>query len=288
MLPGQGGAAESTAVRVVISRSLFQDVSLNDAQAAIKVWGRTVAAARGVPVDPVTRVVEGVSALQEALQARQADLIGLLTDEYERLPDRSHLTHLFVSAASDHVEETYVVVTRLDGHRSRLADLAQGSLAIFGTPRMGLAEPWLDLELARQGSPAVRRHFGEVHSQAKLTKALLPVYFSQVDAALVTQRGFDTMAELNPQVGRQLRVIARSPAYIPMLFAIVKGMDPGLQDSIVTNMRDIHLLPTGRQLLNLFQGERLHEITAGELTSSLALLAEHRRMGPAPTGGQPH
>ncbi len=38
--------------RIGFSRGMFTDVNENDARAAIKVWGETIAEERGVPADP--------------------------------------------------------------------------------------------------------------------------------------------------------------------------------------------------------------------------------------------
>ena len=76
--------------------------------------------------------------------------------------------------------------------------------------RMSLALAWLDIALFNDGCRPVAE-FCRVEQNKKLTKVVLPVFFRQNDACVVTRRGFKTMSELNPQVGQQLRVLASSP-----------------------------------------------------------------------------
>jgi ABC-type phosphate/phosphonate transport system substrate-binding protein len=184
-------------------------------------------------------------------------------------------------------EETYVVVTHREGGRARLADLAGTKLGIFGNPRLALAEPWLDVELAAAGLPRANAHFSSLQRHQKPAKAVLPVFFGQAEAALVSQRVFETIVELNPQLGRTLQVIARSPALLPMIFALVEGIDPALHRQLLENLPDVHRSPAGRQVLHLMQGERLELVAPERYDSAWALLAAHRRAvgGATGTGG---
>ena len=55
---------------------------------------------------------------------------------------------------------------------------------------------------------------------AKPSQAILPVFFKQAEAALVTRATFDTAVELNPQLGAALRTLSRSPQLIPAVAAV--------------------------------------------------------------------
>jgi hypothetical protein len=85
------------------------------------------------------------------------------------------------------------------------------------------------------------------------------------------------MIELNPQLGRTLQIIARSPALLPMVFALVEGIEPALHQQLLQNLPDVHHSAAGRQVLQLMQGERLELVAPGRYDSAWALLAAHRR-----------
>jgi len=287
ILAGALPAAERTPLRVTISRTLFEDVNRNDAEAAIKVWGGVIAAERGVAVDPQARIVEGAAEMRNALRERRVELVGLRVDEFESLRGEFRFSDLFVSVLAGGAETTYLLVTHREGGRARLADLAGAKLGIYGNSQMALAEPWLAVELARAGLPGPAAHFAALQRHQKPAKAILPVFFRQTEAALVSQRSFETMIELNPQLGRSLQVIARSPAVLPMVFALVEGIEPVLHRQLLQNLPDVHLSAAGRQVLQLMQGERLELVAPGRYDSAWALLAEHRRLvgGAAATQG---
>ena len=50
-----------------------------------------------------------------------------------------------------------------------------------------------------------------------LDAELAELFFRTVDACLVTESGFQTIVEMNPQVGRRLRVLASSPRIVPFV-----------------------------------------------------------------------
>ncbi len=89
---------------------------------------------------------------------------------------------------------------------------------------------WLDVELARAGLPAAEYFFDPMAHVGKVSEVLLPVFFGKEDACLVTQKVFDIMAELNPQISRQLKIVAASKGYIPGFLAFRKNYKSKVQE----------------------------------------------------------
>ena len=119
----------------------------------------------------------------------------------------------------------------------------------------------------------------------KLSKVVLNVFFRQTDACLVTRRGFATMAELNPQVGRQLTILAASPAVVPALFGFRRGFSTQLKSKIIREFGAVHMSPAGQQALTIFQVGQVAERPVTALDSALALLEEYARLRPADSAG---
>ena len=108
---------------------------------------------------------------------------------------------------------------------------------------------------------------------------LWPVFFQQTDVCLVTRAGFKIMTELNPQLGRQLRMIATSIPLIPAGFYFRNGCASDLQNQMGAQLCRLHTTLAGGQFLTIFQTERIVEAPFTCLTPSLALLTKHcRRM----------
>ena len=114
--------------------------------------------------------------------------------------------------------EEYVLLVHRDGPIKEIGDLQGRSLVWIDNPRACLAPIWLDTLLAQQGLGPADQFFGKMTPTKKTSQAVLPVFFRQADVCLTMRSGFQTAAELNPQVGRQLRVLATSPELVNQIF----------------------------------------------------------------------
>ena len=264
--------------RLAFSSSMFTEINENDARASIKVWAQTVAQERGIAAEADARIIKGTAAIIHALQSGEIDAVGLPTDEFFTVSRVVAFSHLFAAVLGAKMTEEYVVLVHRDNPAEHLAQLHGQRLLALANPRTSLAEPWLDTLLLRSGQPAVQTFFGSVQHAVKIPRVVLPVFFRHSDACLVNRRGFDTMCELNPQVGRQLRVIARSEPVVATVFCIRAGFESPSHGRILASLRDLHTTPAGQQVLAIFQSERLQEPPPEFLDSSFALLTEHARI----------
>ena len=273
--------AERTTLHVGFTDSMFTDVNDNDARASIKALTATVSRERDIPADPEPQLFNGTDAVAAAVRAGQVDAVGLTTDELWTLGPEANFDRYLMAVKNDDPTEEYVLLVPRTGGPASLADLRGKRLAVFANSRMSLGLVWLEVLLARQGLPEVAEHFGRTLNLPKLSKVVLDVFFRQTDACLVTRRGFATMAELNPQVGNQLAVLATSPAVVPTLFAFRTGFSASLKEKILREFSAVNMTPAGQQALTIFQVGQVAERPVSALDSALALLEEYTRLRPA-------
>jgi phosphonate transport system substrate-binding protein len=116
---------------------------------------------------------------------------------------------------------------------------------------------------------------------------VLPVFFRQADACLVTRLGYATMCELNPQLAKQLRILAESPKLLTSFLAFHKDCPPETRRKFRAAVTELHKSVVGRQALMLFGSTRLVPVDISALRTSLELLHAYERLpGKAPLGGQ--
>jgi ABC-type phosphate/phosphonate transport system substrate-binding protein len=288
--PDRSHAAEPAAdhIRIAFSRALFTEINENDAKASVKAWGLTVAKDRGIPAEPESSILKGIPALQQALRDKAVDAVGITSLEYATLSQDVAFAHIFVTYSAGRTTEQYVLLAHQASTINNLADLRGRSLAFQTNPRSCLAQPWLDTLLVQQGLKPAAEFTGKITSVAKLPQVVLPVFFRQCDACVVTRTGFETMAELNPQVAKQLKVIATSPTLVPTIFCFRLDYSPSFKETLLTGLRDLHRTPAGLQVLTVFQSEKIEEQPAACLDSVLELMATYRKMcGPAVAANSP-
>jgi ABC-type phosphate/phosphonate transport system substrate-binding protein len=241
-------------IRIGFSVATFSDVNENDALAALKVWARVLAKERGIPTDPVPRVLSGVDSISQAVRGKRVDALALPIDEYWKLRDEMD-PRVFIGGVNEgKATEEYVLLVHRESGISRLADLGGRSLATFRNSRMCLGILWLDVRLVESGFGRVAE-FCQLAQVPTLSKAVLPVFFRQIDACVVTRRGFNTMNELNPQIGQRLQVLASSPEMVPGGFCFRRDYNDPTRERIIKELGEMMATPAGAQVLTLFQSE---------------------------------
>lgn len=271
-----GDGAAPTPFRVAFSSDMFTDVNENDAKASLKAWATSVARERGINVAAEPRIVKGVAELAAALQSRSVDAAGITTAEYFALESQASWGAVFAATIGDDVTDSYLLLVHRASGIDRLADMAGRRLVIHSNPRTSLVDPWLGSLLGEARLPRATRFLGPITATTRLSQAILPVFFRQIDACVVTRRGFQTLAELNPQVGKELHVLAASPDLVTTVFCFRAEFSSPEMGRLMDALRNFHLTPAGRQVLTVFQSDRLQEIPLAALSSARRLYDSDR------------
>lgn len=280
--PAPGGATpvEPEVLRLGFSYAMFSGINENDARASIKTFATTIARERNIPADLEPRLYEGADAADAALRRREVNALGLTTIEYWLIRRQLDFGPSLMAVRDDDPAEHYVVLAHRAGPIATLADLRQQRLAIATGPRMSLASLWLDLELAHHHQPPAAELLERITEFPKPSKAVLAIFFRQIEACLVTRAVFETMVELNPQVAREVRIVAESPAFVPALFAISADFSPPFLAKLVREFTALHTSVAGEQVLTIFQTDHVAFRPESELQPAFTLLEEYARTFP--------
>jgi len=247
-----------------------------------------------VDVSVPTAVLGGGNAAgcsEAALRAAETDRIdayGATLEEFSVLSTHLAFNRMAVATRMDGFQENYVVIVRQDSGWAELADLRGRDMLVLQNPRMSMAFVWLDTALLEKGLGPTAAFFGHIEEQNKPSRVALPVFFRKAAACLMTLKSFTAMQELNPQLGKQLRVLAQSPDLISSIFAFRTDFHPSYRERLFQEMHLLSESPAGQQILTLLQAQRIDEQPFSCLESSLALLARHRQLSagaPAPQPG---
>ena len=147
--------------------------------------------------------------------------------------------------------ERFVLAVRVDSGLDSLAALrgAECVTAVGGVDP--LARLWLDVALRDRGLPPARKHL-RLRAVASAARGALPVFFGQVDACVVSARSLATLADLNPQVARELKVVASSPEILVGFTSFGPGCTPDMRRALTESALALPESAQGRQILELF------------------------------------
>lgn len=271
--------AEPGAFNLIFSSRMFTEVHENDAKAALIAWAEVVMRERHLRFTPEPQVLDGVPALVRAASSGENNFITVSTEEYLEMGMPAARDSFIVGLTAGDPFVTYLLLVNTDSEIRDVAGLKGRTVLVYDNPRASLAAYWLDDLLLERGLPPAGTYCGVVNKARKLSAAVLPVFFHQADACLVTRDGLAVLGELNPQVVSQLRVLGTSPPFTPSVAFIRAGTEPAFKG--VDLFREVKLLHTsapGKQLLSLFKVDRLVTLPTSAIGSARELIETHRRL----------
>lgn len=283
------GEAESVPVRIAYTEEIIRNTPESDFKAAIKVWSEALAEEMSVRAHAEVQVAPGASELARLVEARRIDFGCATTPEFLEIESRLDVDPIFSVARGGISTVDYVVLVRQESGYEQLSGLRGADVKLLASPHCSLALPWVEVLLARQGVSSAEAFFGRLSRAAKLPAVVLPVFFKQADACIVTRDGYQTMVDLNPQVGRELRVLAASSGLVPLLAFFRRDFRPYFRNDLIHSMLTLDESPAGRQIQNLMKGDAMVVIPPAALESTRALMREWSRRparpGTASLGG---
>ena len=285
--PGAMAAGAERPFKIAMTANMFTEVNEGEARAAMKVWIMTVAKEHQIPVDPELIVYRGAEAALRTVETDRIDGYGVTVEEFKALSARIAFDRIGVGTRTGSFQENYVVLVREDSGWAELADLRGRDLLVLQNPRMSMAHVWLDTVLLEKGLGRASAFFGHSEYYNKPSQVALPVFFRKAAACLTTLKSFEAMQELNPQLGKQLRVLAQSPDLMTSVFAFRADFRPSYREQLFQEMQRLRESPAGQQILTLLQSERVEEKPLSSLDSSLALLTKYQRLCAAAAGAAP-
>lgn len=272
-----------TAFVYAMSPETFAEVNENDGKAAMKAWGRILLERRHLTNEIVIRILER-NALVRGVAEGQVDAVTVSAEDYFLVRPWIDLSSIHIGSAQGENFEEFVLLVHTESGFTNIANLQSRSLLIFDGARASLAPKWLDRLLLEQGLPRTSEHFGNTTGKHKLSATVLPVFFKSTDACLATRRGFEIMAELNPQLGKRLKVLARSGPFVPVVFCVRKNYPASIRNPILEEIGQLQSSAAGQQLLTLFQTERMDHAEESCLEAARELLEAHARLLARPPG----
>jgi phosphonate transport system substrate-binding protein len=260
------------------ARNLFADVNIPDALAAMKIWATEIKKRRGFEEPAETRAYEDVDALRRAVREKQVDLVIVNALNFLEVRQQLQLEPHFVVQRGGKVTDKILLLVHRSSGIADLDDLEQKDLMILDDARSNIGTLWLETLLFEKGYPNLRSFFGDVEITEKASRAVLPLFFRKTGACLVHRAAFEMMAELNPQLQRDLKVLDSSPDTIPSVSCIRKGYNPILKEALIDAMLSLHQEPRGQQILMLFREDQLVPFKESYLDSIKQLLSKHRAL----------
>ena len=265
---------QKTLCKVGYSIQSVADVDPRDAEAALRVWVTELAAQYDFQVD--IKLYKSVDVLVADFTSGKLDFITLSSIDYLRMARVVKVKPDVTQFRNGKATVKYVVLTGNEIKKKGLPALRNKKLAIAKRNQLGQA--YLDVYLVQNKLPVSEHFFAAVQEKNKDSQAILDTFFGQTDACLVTEAAFKTMQELNPQVGSKLHILAESPDLIASVGIFRSDYPVDLKQRALKGMSSDYVHhERGRQIILLFNVEKMELISDDQLNSVQKLMADYNR-----------
>lgn len=171
----------------------------------------------------------------------------------------------------------YVLLCKKQKQPRTIEDFRGKSLITTGhTNSLLVDDLWLDLFLNENDLPRNDQFFGGKQHFVDPHKVLIPLFFGKYDICLVKKAVWQVMAELKPQIGTQLQLLAESPPLIELMTCVNTDVLPKYRQVQMRNsMVNMDQSAEGRNLLRIIKTVRFIDFQESFLSQNRRLLNEH-------------
>ena len=272
----QGDDDEPNTIRDGFSASIFVDVDRNDAQAVTNLWCNVISRKKGWNSE--TKIYDKLSDLENDLKSNKIDLVAMLSNEFVELNKRGLMEPLYVTSSKRGLYESLVLLVRRDSGIRSIGDLRKKVFIQSRGRFAALHKAWLETLLINDGIPEVKGFFSSFKEATKPSQAVIPVFFRQADACITTRNLFELLAELNPQLNKEIMVLKESSPIASGVIAVSKKLSIQKRNVLHEFLENSHQDPQGKQLLTMFRMDRLVPFRPEYLASIEAFLKEYNEL----------
>ncbi len=269
--------AEDGLVTVAVSAETLGGANINDARAAYTVWSQEVTRHLGsvrAAVNP--QIFLPSEELLRDVRSGTVDCYGITALEYMKVADVTDPSFILLQdSIADGME--YILVVNNQSPFHSLADLRGAQMIVHHHPDLVLAPAWLETTLTASALPPAQQFFSSISSRDNINQVALPVFFRRVDVACLARQNWETAVELNPQLGRSLRVFAVSPKLVPILLAFRRHCSEAGRKALIDAILNIAAVPAGQQIAALYQSHSFVLRTAAVLKTTVDMLTDYQR-----------
>ena len=251
------------------------DIDPKDAVAAFRIY-----------VDELAKQVGGyrggsfayddIDTVMKEVENGRVDLVSMSSVQYLRLQNKSLVELAYGQARGGKATLKYLILTHANKGYTKIADLRGKKLVLLKGDETGTL--YLDTVLLKQRLGEAKDFFSSVDVKIKTSQAVLSVFFGQADACVANDVAYQTMIEMNPQLGKDLKVLVSSPELLDYLAVFRRSLASEIKQKTHEVAEGLKTHPRGRQILMLFKIEDLVPLKETDLSGIRELLSEHDRL----------
>ncbi len=254
------GNLEKDTIIAGFSAHIFTQANLGDAKAALGVIMNEIISGywkRG-EILTIPKTYNSINEIKKEIEANKLEMITLTSAEYLILKDQVKITPLLTYKWGSIVQDKILLLARQESGIKSVKDLNKKKVSIFSfvTDEFSIPTLWYRTMVLSSNENYKKDYGPFIEQHVKSSQAIMDAFFKKTSAVIVSEKEFNIAKELNPQLGKQFKVIANSK---PILYSAIcyteklkehKNIDiKELIDSFCT----VHNKRLGKHFLQIFK-----------------------------------
>jgi ABC-type phosphate/phosphonate transport system substrate-binding protein len=258
-----------------ISSLHLSDASQKDTKAALEIWLLRLGKKKGYVVEPEVRFYLTLDEIDSGIARGEINCIGMTLIEFLSLKSRNMIIPLLSYYKNNSAYETFLLLVHKDSPFKSMKDLKDKRIIIEQGKKALVPLYWLDTALLEENLPTHGKFFTMAKTEDNSSRAAIPLYFKQIDACVISRSSYKTITELNPQLGKNLRIIKESPPIVLNLVGVAKTVAQKEREDFADMGTKLSTDEDGKQILMLFQLDGLIPFKEEHLKSAEELKNRH-------------
>jgi ABC-type phosphate/phosphonate transport system substrate-binding protein len=255
---------------------VYPDMDNRDVNAAVSVLARRIVWEKIGKGE--ARYYDSIWEMERDFRDRKVQVLAMPIEAFMELRNRLPIEPMLVSTTDRGHDTELLLLVRKDSGLHSMHDLKKRTIVMPERNRQfsDIFHIWLETLVMREGGLGIDTFFSSVKEMQTVSKVVMPVFFRQADACVVSRQVFDLTSELNPQIGRELTAIARIDRLAHGVVAFDAKLPEEIKRKFLQAFLSLHETPDGEQLLMLFQVRKLIQFQPEYLKATEALFTEYR------------
>lgn len=264
-------------IRFAATQGLYPNLSRKDGRMALELLMRKTIVRKKYPYAVELTFIDPVHPIPGAVEKGGYHFVTLSSIDFYKYSDVIRLNPILTPSKIDTPTEQLMLLVDAEQELSTILQKEERSLIIEKGTNGDLSRIWLDHLLAKRGYPRSDRFFTKIRRVSKPGRAILPVFFKQADASIVTRHALDVIQELNPQIGRKVKALHQSEGLVRLMICATDKPSQEDIDILIRESTNMEHNPETRQAMTILQMKQFVRIFPDDLTATEKLISNHHQ-----------
>ena len=268
------GAGPRPDLVVAYSTRVLSDVDPKDAVAAFESYIGELA--KEINRTAGSHPYDNIETLVKEVEDGKVDLITMNSIDYLRLKNKAIFELGMAYDRGGKTTTKYLILSHQNKGYSKIGDLRGKKIAVGIRDEVGIL--FLNTTLLKLRFGEAKGFFSQVDEKIKPSQVVLSVFFGQTDACVISDVLYKTMVEMNPQLGKDLKVLASSSELLEVIGLFRKGMDENIKQITLEMSKNLKTHARGKQILMLFKIDALLPLKETDFAGIRELVNDYDRL----------